>query len=87
MGKATVDAIVSGGVLVVIGLWLAAMYSWLRAMRYRRADLSWWAPVWSSKQLQPEGWPYFRRYFRLMIAGMAVFLLLIVVVFVLPGGQ
>ena len=87
MDKTAIDSILLIGVLVVIGLWLAAMYSWLRATKHRRADLSRWAPVWSTKHLEAEGHPHFRRYSWLMIAGVLVFLVLIAVVFVLPGAK
>ena len=72
--------------VVFLGLWLAAMYSWIQVIKYRRAGLQWWSPIWSTNDLQPEGHRYFRRFMIFMVSGVVTVLVVIGLEFALRSS-
>ena len=78
--------IVSLGMMVFVALWVAAIYSWTQVIRHRRTGRSWWSPIWSTKDVEPEGHLYFRRFIILVVAGVATVLVTIVLDAVARGS-
>ena len=71
------SVVLAVGFVVFLCIWVAAMYSWMQVMKHPRADLRWWSPIWSTKDVEPAGHLYFRRFIILMVAGVMTVLAVI----------
>ena len=77
MSTSAGTTIIGLGSIVFLCIWVAAIYSWAQVIKHRRPDLRWWGPIWSTKDVQPEGRAHFRRFIILIVAGFVTVLAMI----------